>query len=146
MIAVRVQAGPFDLAAEAAALTKGRTDVGALVTFTGLVRDHPLTLEHYPGMTERQLNAVADEACVRWPVLGGSVVHRFGDLAPGDPIVLVAVAAAHRAAAFDAASFLMDWLKTRAPFWKRAGDEWVAAKASDDAAAQRWERLSATRK
>jgi len=146
MIAVRVQAGPFDLAAEAAALTKGRTDVGALVTFTGLVRDHPLTLEHYPGMTERQLNAVAEEACVRWPVLGGTIVHRFGHLAPSDPIVLVAVAAAHRAAAFDAASFLMDWLKTRAPFWKRTGDEWVAAIASDDAAAQRWERLPATRK
>lgn len=138
MIAVRVQAEPFDLAAEAAALTAGRTDVGALLTFTGLVRDHPLSLEHYPGMTERQLRAVADEACTRWPILGGTVVHRYGDLAPGDPIVLVAVAAAHRAAAFDAASFLMDWLKTRAPFWKRAGNEWVIAKASDDAAAARW--------
>lgn len=139
MIAVRVQAAPFDLAAEAAALTAGRTDIGALVTFTGLVRDHPLSLEHYPGMTERQLRAVADEACARWPILGGTVVHRFGDLEPGDPIVLVAVAAAHRAAAFEGASFLMDWLKTSAPFWKRAEGAWVAAKASDDDAAARWD-------
>lgn len=137
-ITVRVQSGPFDLAAEADALTAARTDIGALVTFTGLVRDHPLTLEHYPGMTERQLRTVADEASARWPVLGGTVIHRFGDLASGDPIVLVAIAAAHRAAAFEAASFLMDWLKTRAPFWKRAGDDWVAAKASDDDAAARW--------
>lgn len=143
MIGVRVQPEPFDLGAEAAALTAGRTEIGALVTFTGLVRDHPLTLEHYPGMTERQLSAVADEACARWPVLAGTVIHRFGDLSPGDPIVLVAVAAAHRAAAFDAASFLMDWLKTRAPFWKRAGDAWVEAKASDDAAAARWGGLPA---
>lgn len=139
MIAVRVQAEPFDLAAEAAALTAGRTDIGALVTFTGLVRDHPLTLEHYPGMTERQLRAVADAASARWPILGGTVIHRLGDLAPADPIVLVAVAAAHRAAAFDAASFLMDWLKTRAPIWKRAGDAWIAAKPDDDEAAARWD-------
>ncbi|TRW17473.1 molybdenum cofactor biosynthesis protein MoaE [Glacieibacterium frigidum] len=145
MIAVRVQAEPFDLAAEATALTAGRTDIGALVTFTGLVRDHGLSLEHYPGMTERQLCAVADEACARWPVLAGTVVHRYGDLGPGDPIVFVAVAAAHRAAAFEAASFLMDWLKTRAPFWKRAGDEWVAANASDDEAAARWGGLPGDR-
>lgn len=138
MIAVRVQAEPFDLAAEAAALTAGRTDIGALVTFTGLVRDHPLSLEHYPEMTERQLRAVADEASARWPILSGTVIHRFGDLAPADPIVLVAVAAAHRAAAFETASFLMDWLKVRAPFWKRAGDEWVEAKPEDDAAAAQW--------
>ena len=139
MIAVRVQAAPFDLAAETQALTAARTDIGALVTFTGLVRDHPLTLEHYPGMTERKLAAVAAEADARWPLLGGTVVHRYGDLAPGDPIVLVAVAAAHRAAAFDAASFLMDWLKTRAPFWKRDRDGWVAGRASDNAAAGRWD-------
>ena len=138
MIATRVQAAPFDLATETAALVAGRTDIGALVTFTGLVRDQPLTLEHYPGMTERQLAAVATEADARWPLLGGVVVHRFGTLAPGDAIVLVAVAAAHRAAAFAAADFLMDWLKTRAPFWKREGDGWVAARASDDAAAARW--------
>lgn len=139
MITVRVQAEPFDLGTEAAALTAGRTDIGAVVTFTGLVRDVALTLEHYPGMTERSLRAVADEACARWPVLGGTVVHRYGALQPGDPIVLVAVAASHRAAAFEAASFLMDWLKTRAPFWKHeAGAGWVEAKASDDAAAERW--------
>jgi molybdopterin synthase catalytic subunit len=141
MIAVRVQAEPFDLASEATALTARRTDIGALVTFTGLVRDHALTLEHYPGMTERQLRNVADEAATRWPILGGTVIHRFGDLAPGDPIVLVAVVASHRAAAFDAASFLMDWLKIRAPFWKRAGDTWVEAKSSDEDAAACWERL-----
>lgn len=146
MIEVRVQPEPFDLAAEAAALTAGRTDIGALVTFTGLVRDHVLSLEHYPGMTERQLRAVAAEACARWPLLGGTVVHRFGDLAPGDPIVLVAVAAAHRGAAFDAASFLMDWLKTRAPFWKRSGEAWVDAKASDNDAAARWGSLPTARK
>ena len=139
MIVTRVQAAPFELAAETVALTAGRTDIGALVTFTGLVRDQTLSLEHYPGMTERQLAAVATEAEARWPLLGGTVIHRYGDLAPGDAIVLVAVAAAHRAAAFEAADFLMDWLKTRAPFWKReSGGEWVAAKASDDAAAARW--------
>ena len=138
MIAVRVQAEPFDLAAEAAALTAGRTDIGALVTFTGLVRDHPLSLEHDPGMTERQLQSVADAASARWQILSGTVIHRFGDLAPADPIVLVAVAAAHRAVAFDAAAFLMDWLKTRAPFWKRDGNEWVTAKMSDETAAKRW--------
>lgn len=139
MIDVRVQADPFDLGVEAAALTAGRSDIGAVVTFTGLVRDVALTLEHYPGMTERSLRAVADEAATRWPLLGGTVIHRHGTLAPGDPIVLVAVAASHRAAAFEAASFLMDWLKTRAPFWKHeAGSGWVEAKASDDAAAERW--------
>lgn len=138
MIAVRVQPEPFDLGAEAAALSAGRTDIGALVTFTGLVRDQPLALEHYPGMTRRQLAAVAAAADARWPLLGGTVIHRFGELAAGEPIVLVAVAAAHRAAAFEAASFLMDWLKTRAPFWKREDGGWVAARASDDAAAARW--------
>ena len=139
MIEVRVQAEPFDLAAEVAALTERRIDVGAVVTFTGMVRDVALRLEHYPGMTERQLRAVADAATARWQLLGGTVIHRYGDLAPGDPIVLVVVAAAHRAAAFEAASFLMDWLKTRAPFWKHeAGTGWVEAKASDDVAAERW--------
>lgn len=141
MIAVRVQAAPFDLGAEAAGLTAGRSDVGAVVTFTGLVRDVAMTIEHWPGMTERELQAVADEAERRWPLLGGTVVHRHGALAPGEPIVLVAVAAAHRAAAFEAAAFLMDWLKTRAPLWKREADAgWVAARAADDAAAARWGR------
>lgn len=139
MIATRVQAEAFDAAAEAAALVAGRTDLGALVTFTGLVRDTALRLEHYPGMTERQLGQVAAEAAARWPGIIGSVVHRFGDLAPGDPIVLVVTAGRHRGEAFAAAEFLMDWLKTRAPFWKHeAGAGWVAAKGSDDAAAARW--------
>lgn len=141
MIATRVQAEAFDLAAEAAALTGGRHDVGALVTFTGLVRDVALSLEHYPGMTEKALAGIAREAEARWPGLAGTVIHRFGPLQPGDPIVLVAITAAHRGDAFAAAAFLMDWLKTRAPFWKReggAGGAWVAAKASDDAAAARW--------
>jgi molybdopterin synthase catalytic subunit len=141
MITTRVQAEAFDASHEAALLTAGRTDIGALVTFTGLVRDAPLTLEHYPAMTDRQLAAIAREAEARWPLLGGTVIHRHGTLAAGDPIVLVAIASAHRAAAFEACEFLMDWLKTRAPFWKHeAGTGWVAAKASDDAAAERWSR------
>ncbi len=140
MIATRVQAEAFDAAAEAAALVAGRTDLGALVTFTGLVRDTALRLEHYPGMTERQLGKVAADAAARWPGIIGQVVHRFGDLAPGDPIVLVVTAGRHRGEAFAAAEFLMDWLKTRAPFWKHeAGAGWVAARASDDDAARRWE-------
>ncbi len=138
MIATRVQSAPFDAAAETVALAAGRADIGALVTFTGLVRDNALSLEHYPGMTERRLAAVAAEAGARWPLLGGLVIHRYGELAPGDPIVLVAIAAAHRAPAFEAAIFVMDWLKTRAPFWKREDGNWVAAKASDDEAAARW--------
>lgn len=147
MIAVRVQAEPLDPAASIAALTAGRDDVGAVVTFTGFVRADDslvaLTLEHYPAMTERALAAIAAEAEARWPLTGGSVVHRVGRMLPGEAIVLVAVASAHRAAAFDAAAFLMDWLKTKAPFWKaeeRAeGTTWVAAKGSDDAAAERWD-------
>lgn len=142
MIATRVQPEAFDAAAEQAALTAGRSDIGALVTFTGLVRGEPgleaLTLEHYPAMTERALGAIAVEAWNRWPLLAGTVIHRFGRLEPGEAIVLVAVASAHRLAAFAAAEFLMDWLKTRAPFWKHDGTAWIAAKATDDAAAARW--------
>lgn len=148
MISVRVQPDPIDIAAETARLTLGRTDVGALVSFAGHVRGDDgliaLTLEHYPAMTTRQLQAIAAEAEARWPLLGGTVMHRHGRMLPGEAIVLVAVASAHRAAAFEAAAFLMDWLKTRAPFWKseerRDGQHWVAARASDDAAAERWER------
>ncbi|MFZ4687788.1 MAG: molybdenum cofactor biosynthesis protein MoaE [Polymorphobacter sp.] len=140
MITTRVQPQPFDAAAETALLTAGRHDIGALVSFTGLVRDTALSIEHYPAMTERQLAAVAAEAQARWPGIAGTIVHRFGDLAPGDPIVLVAIIAPHRGDAFAACEFLMDWLKTRAPFWKREAGAWVAAKASDDAAAARWER------
>jgi molybdopterin synthase catalytic subunit len=141
MIITRTQSEPFDAGHEAALLTAGRIDIGALVTFTGLVRDAPLTLEHYPAMTEKQLASIAAQAWARWPLLAGTVIHRHGTLAAGDPIVLVAIASAHRAAAFEAAEFLMDWLKTRAPFWKHeTGKGWVAAKASDDQAAERWSR------
>ena len=148
MITTRVQAEVLDAGAEAAALATGRSDIGAIVSFTGLVRADDglaaLTLEHYPAMTARQIAAIAAEAWARWPLLGGTVIHRVGRLLPGDPIVLVAIASANRGAAFSAAEFLMDWLKTRAPFWKQEdrGDErrWVAARASDDAAAARWEK------
>ncbi len=147
MIGVRVQAAPIDIAAETAAVNQGRTDIGAVVSFVGHVRGDDglvaLTLEHYPAMTERQLRAIAAVAESRWPLLGGSIVHRHGRMLPGEAIVLVAVASAHRAAAFEAAAFLMDWLKTRAPFWKveeRGGERhWVEARSADDDAARRWD-------
>jgi molybdopterin synthase catalytic subunit len=156
-MAVRVQAEDFDVGAELAALTAGRTDVGAVASFVGLVRDvhgaaaggggdgtpvTAMTLEHYPGMTEKALAAIEAEARARWPLQGVVVVHRFGRLLPGDRIVMVGVASAHRRAAFEACDFLMDWLKTKAPFWKQEetpdGARWVEAKAADDAAAGRW--------
>jgi len=150
-MAVRVQSEPFDPGAEIAAVTAGRTDVGGVATFLGIVRDSvegvplvALTLEHYPGMTERMLAEIEAEARHRWPaVLDCRIVHRYGRLAPGAPIVLVAVASAHRCAAFEACAFLVDWLKTRAPFWKleetAEGAHWVEAKAEDDRAAARWD-------
>jgi len=150
MIAVRVQTEPIDATDALAALSAGRSDVGAVVTFTGLVRGDAddrgdlvsLTLEHYPTMTERALASIAAEAAARWPLTGGLVVHRVGRMVPGEAIVVVATASAHRAAAFEAAEFLMDWLKTRAPFWKAeeraGGTTWVAARASDESAAARW--------
>ena len=142
MITTRVQSKPFDIAVEYSVLTAGRTDIGAVVTFTGHVRAdgdlEALTLEHYPAMTDRQMAAIAAEAMARWPLLGGTVIHRHGRLLPGEAIVFVGIASAHRQAAFEAAEFLMDWLKTKAPFWKHDGSDWVAAKASDDAAAARW--------
>lgn len=145
MIEVRVQAGDFDPGVEIERLHGGRDDIGAVASFVGLVRGGEIaamTLEHYPGMTERQLRAVADEAAKRWPLQGLVIVHRYGRLLPGDRIVLVAVASPHRATAFEACAFLMDWLKTSAPFWKREesadGARWVEAKADDDAAAARW--------
>ena len=146
MIAVRVQPEVFDAVAEIAALTAGRRDVGAVVSFTGIVRADDgltaLTLEHYPAMTGRVIAKVAAQAEARWPVTGGIVVHRVGRLLPGDAIVLVAVASPHRTAAFQAAEFLIDWLKTKAPFWKHeevgGKTRWVAAKESDDGAAARW--------
>ena len=146
---VRVQAEPFDAGAESDALTRGRRDVGAVVTFTGLCRDEAGTLaaleiEHYPGMAEAEIAAVVAEAERRWPLMGVTAIHRFGRIAPGEPIVLVVTASRHRDAAFQAASFLMDYMKTRAPFWKKehraggAAGDWVAAKVTDDEAAERW--------
>ncbi len=147
MARIAVQTGPFDLAAEVAALEG--PGVGAVVTFTGLVRNQSalgevtaIELEHYPAMTTRSLEAIALEAQQRWPLLGATLIHRIGYLAAGEPIVLVAVASKHREAAFQAASFLMDFLKTRAPFWKKewVGGQahWVEAKTTDVAAADRW--------
>ena len=143
----RLQAEPFDAAAEQAALLAGRTDLGAAVCFTGLVRADDglvaLTLEHYPAMTLAQMQAIANKAAARWPGVIGTCIHRHGRLLPGAPIVLVTTAAPHRADAFAAAQFLMDWLKTSAPFWKReewadGTARWVEAKGSDDTAAERW--------
>ena len=146
---IRIQAGDFDTGAEIARLTAGRRDVGAVVTFSGLCRDEDgrlaaLELEHYPGMAEDEIGRIAAEAVGRWPLTGLTVVHRFGKIAPGENIVLVVAASSHRQAAFEAASFLMDFLKTRAPFWKKehpAGGEpgdWVAATEADEDATRRW--------
>jgi len=146
---VRLQREPFDAAAEAAKLARGRTDVGALVTFTGICRGSEngepiaaLTLEHYPGMAESEIERHAAEAAERWPLSGATIIHRYGRILPGDDIVLVVTSSSHREAAFAAAEFLMDYLKTRAPFWKQVekadGTTWVDAKATDDAAAERW--------
>jgi molybdopterin synthase catalytic subunit len=146
---VRVQAEDFDLAAETARLAEGRRDVGAIVTFTGLCRDErgrltALELEHYPGMAEAEIIRICRIAIDRWPVTGLTAIHRFGKIPPGGNIVLVLAASAHRQAAFDAANFVMDYLKTSAPFWKKEhftdGSEggWVSAKDADDAAFRRW--------
>jgi molybdopterin synthase catalytic subunit len=146
---IRLQSDDFDAAAEAAALTHGRTDIGAVVTFTGICRGSEagapvaaMTLEHYPGMADAEIARHAEEAEARWPLLGVTIIHRYGRMVPGDNIVLVVTAASHRGDAFAAAEFLMDYLKTRAPFWKREerpdGTAWVDAKATDDNAADRW--------
>jgi molybdopterin synthase catalytic subunit len=146
---VRLQREAFDAAAEVAKLTRGRTDIGAVVTFTGICRADEngekisaLTLEHYPDMAEAEIARHVEEAGKRWPLLGVTVIHRHGRIAPGEDIVLVVTMSSHREAAFAAASFLMDYLKTRAPFWKQvekpSGNTWVEAKAADDAAADRW--------
>jgi molybdopterin synthase catalytic subunit len=149
-MSVRVQAEDFDIGAEIKLLTQGRTDIGAIVTFTGTVRGEGggkpiarMTLEHYPGMTERELERVESEAIARWPLQASLIVHRIGSLVPGDNIVLVVTVSAHRQAAFAAAEFLMDYLKTRAPFWKKeegpdGTGTWVDARDSDDAALERW--------
>lgn len=145
---VLVQEAPFDVAAETAALTQGRTDIGAVASFIGLCRADDglaaMVLEHYPAMTQRALEAIAAQAMQRWPLTGCTVIHRFGRLEPGAPIVLVLTASAHRAAALDSCAFLMDWLKTKAPFWKReelaeGGARWVEARDADEDAASRWE-------
>jgi molybdopterin synthase catalytic subunit len=153
---IRVQREDFDIGRELDALTAGRTDIGGLASFVGLVRDfvnpgagadtaaiHGMTLEHYPGMTEKMLAEIEAEANRRWPLQASLIIHRYGALRPGERIVLVACAAAHREDALQACSFLIDWLKTKAPFWKLedtdAGPRWVAAKDSDDELAARWD-------
>jgi molybdopterin synthase catalytic subunit len=148
-VTIRIQEADFDIAGEISALTGGRTDIGAVVTFSGLCRGAEagrpiaaLTLEHYPGMAEAEIARHAETAASRWPLTGLTVIHRVGRIAPGENIVLVVTSSAHRQAAFQAAEFLMDYLKTHAPFWKReesaAGASWVDAREHDDAAADRW--------
>jgi molybdopterin synthase catalytic subunit len=148
---IRLQREDFDAAAETARMTRGRSDIGAVVTFTGVCRGNEsgepiaaLTLEHYPDMAQAEVARHVEEAQTRWPLLGVTVIHRHGRLVPGDNIVLVVTASAHREAAFAAAEFLMDYLKTRAPFWKKverpAGTFWVESKSVDETAAKRWHR------
>jgi molybdopterin synthase catalytic subunit len=147
---VRLQEADFDAAAEVAALVRGRTDIGAVVTFTGICRGTPaadpiaaITLEHYPGMAEAEIARHVEAATRRWPLIGVTVIHRYGRLEPGENMVLVVTAAEHRHAAFAAAEFIMDFLKTRAPIWKReerqGGARWIEAKDADDVAADRWD-------
>lgn len=146
---VKIQSDDFDTAAEISRLTSGRHDIGAVVTFSGLCRDEAGTLtvleiEHYPGMAANEITKIADEALSRWPLTGLTVIHRYGMIKPGENIVLVVSASAHRRSAFDAASFLMDYLKNAAPFWKKehlvsgAESSWVEAKSTDAAALKRW--------
>ncbi|MGG5822632.1 molybdenum cofactor biosynthesis protein MoaE [Falsiroseomonas sp. HW251] len=146
---ILVQGAAFDVASETARLQEGRTDVGAIASFLGVCRADgglsAMVLEHYPGMTERALARIVTQACERWPLTGCTVIHRHGRLLPGEPIVLVLTASAHRTAALESCAFLIDWLKTRAPFWKReefadGASRWVEAKAEDNEAAARWAR------
>jgi len=148
-VTIRIQQADFDIGREIAALTEGRKDIGAVVSFSGICRDDEageaiaaLTLEHYPGMAEAEINRHAETAMSRWPLSGLSVIHRVGRIAPGENIVLVLTASQHRQAAFEAAEFLMDYLKANAPFWKReekpTGTNWIEARHDDDAAAARW--------
>lgn len=150
-VTIRIQSADFDIAAEIAALTKSNTNIGAVVSFSGICRGGEgetaiaaMTLEHYPGMAEAEIGRHVSEAIARWPLDGVTVIHRHGRVVPGDNIVLVLTASKHREAAFQAAEFLMDYLKTNAPFWKseeRAGNrQWVDAQAHDDSAAARWEK------
>lgn len=146
---IRVQREPFDTGAEMVRLTEGRHGIGAVASFVGLVRDvagdatvSAMTLEHYPGMTEKQLERIEEDARRRWPLDDVLIVHRYGRMEPGEPIVLVVTASAHRHAALESCAFLIDWLKTEAPFWKleegETGGHWVEARADDDAARDRW--------
>ena len=148
-VTIRIQEADFDIGREIALLANGRTDIGAVVTFSGICRGSEngepiaaLTLEHYPGMAEAEIRRHADEAMSRWPLTGLTVVHRVGRIAPGENIVLVLAASAHRQAAFQAAEFMMDYLKANAPFWKREestkGASWIDARDHDDTAAARW--------
>ena len=145
---VAVGEAPFDIAAETALLTRGRADIGGLASFIGLCRADSglaaMTLEHYPGMTEKALAGIEAEARGRWPLLTVEIIHRVGSLEPGEPIVFVGTSSAHRQAAFDACAFIMDYLKTRAPFWKKErtpeGERWVEGRCSDQQAAQRWDK------
>ena len=148
---IKVQREDFDVGTELAVLTDGNTKVGGLAMFVGLVRDlanqgavSAMTLEHYPGMTEKRLGEIEQEARARWPLEGVLIIHRYGKLEPGDRIVLVATSSAHRQAALESCAFLIDWLKTKAPFWKleegAKGPQWVEARASDDHAAEKWKR------
>ena len=152
-MSVRVQHEDFDVGAEIARVTTESGDVGGVASFIGVVREgkgdgaiRSMTLEHYPGMTEKELARIEAEARARWPLAGSLIIHRIGRLVPGDNIVLVVTASAHRQAALESCAFLIDWLKTKAPFWKSeesaSGPRWVAAQASDDAAAARWEKKS----
>jgi len=149
MASISVQSDDFNLNDEIAQLKKDNNDVGAIVTFTGTVRDiggslKAMTLEHYPGMTEKELERIALVAESRWPLLGCRIIHRYGTLAPGDNIVLVITLSSHREAAFQAADFLMDYLKSNAPFWKKEqtadGEDWVRSKEKDEAALNRWQK------
>lgn len=146
-MSVRVQSEPFDAGTELNSFAMGRTDVGAVVSFTGVVRDtkgdlREMHIEHYPGMTERAIAKIAENAVARWALADVLVIHRYGPLTPGEPIMMVATASAHRASAFEAADYLMDYLKSRAPFWKKEvtnnGASWVAAKDTDEDALDRW--------
>ena len=148
---IRVQAEDFDIGAEMENIASRSTGIGGIASFVGVVRDmaggkgtSAMTLEHYPGMTERMLREIDEEACRRWPLEASLVIHRYGRLEPGDRIVLVVTASAHRAAALESCAFLIDWLKTKAPFWKLEktpdGARWVEARSSDDEAAARWEK------
>jgi molybdopterin synthase catalytic subunit len=148
-VAVRIQTEDFDLGRELERMRAGNAKIGAVASFVGLVRDvneatevRTMTLEHYPGMTEKALAQIIDEARARWDIYDALIIHRVGELKPGDQIVLAAVAGAHRGEAFAACEFIMDYLKTRAPFWKKeqtpAGDRWVEARASDEEKASRW--------